>query len=136
MRPERLGALAALALLAGCATPPACPAGTGAAMVAEAYFGRSLAGGGEIGEAQWNAFLAEVVTPAFPDGLTALDAQGQWRAPDGRLLRERSKLLQIVLPGGDAASARARLRPVEEAWKERFRHQSVLTVYRAACVSF
>ena len=68
-------------LLAGCATQPAlvCPAGTEAATVAEAYFGRSLRTGGEIGEDAWSAFLAEIVTPAFPDGLTALDGAGQWR---------------------------------------------------------
>jgi hypothetical protein len=135
-RPDLAVALLALTLLAGCATPPACPAGTQQATVAEAYFGRSLAAGGEITEAQWAGFLAEVVTPAFPDGLTALDGAGQWRAPDGRLLRERSKLLQVVLPGEDAAAARARLAPVEAAWKARFAQQSVLTAYRSACVGF
>jgi hypothetical protein len=34
---------------------------------------------------QWNQFLAQVVTPLFPDGLTWFDVQGQWRAPDGNI---------------------------------------------------
>ena len=129
-------ALPLLALLAACATPPACPPGTQAATVAEAYFGRSAAGRAEVTEEEWRAFLADTVTPAFPDGLTALDGAGQWRNPAGRILLERSKVLVLVLPGSDAAAARARLRPVEEAWKARFRQQSVLTVLRGACVSF
>lgn len=134
-----------LPLLAGCAAegtapvtqaPPACPPGTEAATVSEAYFGRAVRGRAEVSEAEWTAFLAEVVTPAFPDGLTALDGQGQWRGRDGRILRERSKVLLLVLPGQDAAAARARLLPVEEAWKRRFDQQSVLTVHRPACVAF
>jgi len=131
--------LPALLLLAACATPPppaACPPGMQQATVAEAYFGRSAQGRGEITEEEWRAFLADTVTPAFPDGLTALDGAGQWRNAEGRILQERSKVLVLILPGQDAATARARLRPVEEAWKARFRQQSVLTVLRGGCVSF
>ena len=126
------------ALAAACAAPPppACPDGTTQATVAEAYFGRSRRDGPEITEGEWRDFLAATVTPAFPEGLTALDGRGQWRRPDGTILSEASKVLVIVLPGADAAAARARLRPVEDAWKARFRHQSVLSVYRGACVGF
>jgi hypothetical protein len=132
-------ALLALPLLAGCAgtgAPPACPAGTDAATVTEAYFGRSMRDRPEISDAEWDAFLREVVTPSFPDGLTALDGAGQWRRPDGTILRERSKVLVLVLPGADAAAARARFLPVEAAWRTRTGHQSVLTVHRPACVGF
>jgi hypothetical protein len=132
-------ALLALTLLAGCAAPgaePACPASTQAATVTEAYFGRSMRDRVEISDAEWDAFLRDVVTPAFPDGLTALDGAGQWRRPDGTILRERSKVLVLVLPGADTAAARARFLPVETRWKARFGHQSVLTVHRPACVGF
>ena len=133
----KAAALGSLLLLGACAaTPPRCPAGTTAATVAEAYFGRNVAGREEVSEAEWRAFLADTVTPAFPDGLTATDGAGQWRGRDGRIIQERSKVLAVVLPGQDAAQARARLRPVEDAWKARFRQQSVLTVYRSACVGF
>ena len=137
---RRLAPLALL-LLSGCAgtfadAPATCPPGTEAATIAEAYFGRSVSGRPEVSDAEWAAFLGEVVTPAFPAGLTALDAIGQWRGGDGIVLRERSKLLVLVLPGQDAQVARARIMPVEQAWKQRFQQQSVLTTYRAACVAF
>ncbi len=128
---------ALLLLLAGCApASPPCPAGTTEATVVEAYFGRNLRDRDPVTEAEWRGFLAETVTPAFPDGLTALDGTGQWRNREGRIVQEASKVLVVVLPGADAATARARLRPVEEAWKARFRQQSVLTVYRQACAAF
>ncbi|WP_206932376.1 DUF3574 domain-containing protein [Roseococcus thiosulfatophilus] len=134
-----LRCLTPLLLLAACATPPAsphCPPGLQQATVAEAYFGRTSPGRAEITEEEWRGFLADTVTPAFPDGLTALDGAGQWRDPSGRILLERSKVLVLVLPGTDQAAARARLLPVENAWKARFNQQSVLTVLRGACVSF
>jgi hypothetical protein len=138
LRPDRAALVLLLPLLAtACAAPPpSCPDGTQAATVAEAYFGQSRRDAPPIAEAEWRDFLAGTVTPAFPDGLTVLDGRGQWRRPDGTILSEASKVLVLVLPGADAAAARARLRPVEDAWKARFRHQSVLTVYRHACVGF
>jgi len=129
--------LLALPLLAGCAaTPVHCPPSTQAATIAEAYFGRAVRDRAEVTEAEWTAFLAEVVTPAFPDGLTAFDGAGHWRDGAGRILQERSKVLVVILPGEDATTARTRLRSVEDAWKTRFRQQSVLTTYRPACVAF
>lgn len=123
-------------LLAACAGAEGpCPAGTQSATVAEAFFGRSVPGRGPVSEAEWRGFLADTVTPAFPDGLTALDGRGQWRRSDGRTVREDSKVLVLVLPGTTAEQARVRLTPVEAAWKARFRQQSVLTVYRQACVA-
>ena len=51
----------------------------------------------------WRGFLAAEVTPRFPDGLTVLDANGQWRGDDDVILRERSKVLLILAPqDGDA----------------------------------
>ncbi|MGG5820179.1 DUF3574 domain-containing protein [Falsiroseomonas sp. HW251] len=132
-------ALLVLPLLAGCAATGAemaCPAGTQAATVAEAFLGRAVRDRADVSDAEWDAFLREVVTPAFPDGATAHDTLGQWRGADGTVLRERSKLLVLVLPGADAAAAQARLRPVEDAWKRRFNQESVLTSYRTACVGF
>jgi hypothetical protein len=136
----RQALLLALPLLAGCAqlaaTPPQCPSGLEPAAVAEAAFGRNAAGTEVVSDAAWQAFLDEVVTPAFPDGLTVLDAAGQWRGRDGRIERERSKLLLVVLPGGSAAQANMRLAPVIAAYRARFGQESVMLTTRAGCVRF
>lgn len=137
-------ALLALPLLAGCTMAQvsvgvgveACAAGTMPATVAEAYFGRSSGGRDVVDEAAWARFLDEVVTPAFPDGLTVLDAAGQWRNREGRIGRERSKVLVVALPGGTPDQAVARLAPVTAAYRARFAQESVMVVTRSACVGF
>ena len=130
-------ALGVLLLLAGCAAAPeSCPVGTGTATIAEAYFGRNVKTRAPVTEAEWARFMADTVTPAFPDGLTVLDGVGQWRNAAGRISREDSKVLLLVLPGQDQAAAAARLAPVTAAWKARFAQESVLTVFRAGCAGF
>lgn len=117
----------ALLLLAGCASPR-CPAGFAPATIAEAYFGVPDRGA-------WTAFLAETVTPAFPDGLTHLPASGQWRQA-GVIGSEESRVLVLVLPGASLAQAAAQLAPVEAAWRAAQAQQSVLRVLRSGCAAF
>jgi hypothetical protein len=135
-------ALLALPLLAGCTVAQvsvgveACPPGTGPATVVEAFLGRSHAGREVVGEAEWARFMDEIVTPAFPDGLTVLDAAGQWRGRDGRVARERSKLLLVALPGATATEAVARLAPLRAEYRRRFAQESVMVTTRPACLGF
>ena len=130
-------ALGALLLLAGCAAAPQpCPMGASPATIAEAYFGRNVNTRAPVTDAEWARFMADTVTPAFPDGLTVLDGLGQWRNAAGQISREDSKVLLLVLPGQDQAVASARLAPVTAAWKARFAQESVLTVFRAGCAAF
>ncbi len=130
-------ALGALLLLAGCATAPQpCPVGASPATIAEAYFGRNVKSRAPVTDGEWARFMADTVTPAFPDGLTVLDGAGQWRNAAGQISREDSKVLLLVLSGQDQAAASARLAPVTEAWKARFAQDSVLTVFRQGCAGF
>jgi hypothetical protein len=134
--------LLALPLLAGCTMAQvnvgleACPAGTGPAAIAEAYFGRNIGGREGVSDGDWARFLDEVVTPAFPQGLTVTDALGQWRGADGRVQRERSKVLLVVAPGGVPGDLAARLAPVAAAYRARFQQESVMVSTRSGCVGF
>jgi len=92
-------------------------------MVADLLFGRS-----HVSEANWARFVATEVTPRFPDGFTVIDARGQ------KISRERSKLLMIAMPPG--ADHDERLQKIIEAYKARFKQQSVGLILRPACVSF
>ncbi|WP_424134155.1 DUF3574 domain-containing protein [Roseomonas chloroacetimidivorans] len=116
---------------------PACPAGTAPAEVATLAFGRNGPDGQlHVTEADWAAFLAEEATPRFPHGLTSLDAQGQWRAPDGRVAREPAKLLWLVMPGATPAEAAARTEGLAAAYRARTGQESVLREIRAGCAGF
>jgi hypothetical protein len=128
------GILLALAL-AGCASvqQPACPAGQERLKTAQLFFGQQVGGKPTVSEADFRQFVEDELTPRFPDGLTVLDANGQWRAADNPLVREASKVVLIVLPArGDASS---RIEAVQGAYKRRFRQESVLVFTPATCVS-
>ncbi|WP_332677420.1 DUF3574 domain-containing protein [Brevundimonas sp.] len=133
-----VGALAVLLALSACATVEggvACAPGSQAGTTAELYFGRNIGDRPGVTDADWRAFLDEEVTPRFPDGLTVIDAAGQWRSREsGSIQREASKVLVIVLPGG--ADDRAHLDAVREAYRRRFRQEAVMLVQRPACIAF
>ena len=104
-------------------------------MVGELLFGRNIDGRLGVTETQWRQFLAGEVTPRFPDGLTVLDAAGQWRdQKSNRVVRERSKVVMIIMPAD--AAAQERIDAIVAAYKRRFRQQSVGVVLRPACVAF
>ena len=99
----------------------------------ELYFGRNIAGVGEVTEQQFRNFVREVVTPRFPDGLTLLDALGQFR--DGkRIVRERTKQLVLLVPEPDEIAGKVEF--IVKEYKDRFRQQSVLHTENSLCLSF
>lgn len=130
--------------LAGCITHRhAAPAPTlaatcgdsGAKSTAEMVFGRvSDDGRSGVSEAQFAQFLDTEVSPRFPSGLTAIDAQGRWTPPAGSMIREPAKLVMIVLPG--ERDDQRKLDAVQDAYKARFHQPAVLLNTHSDCVSF
>ena len=139
-RSRRLFAAAILAAVASAAAPTLeaaaapCPPGTELFAEYRLFFGRSQGEIEVVSEEAWRAFLAEEVTPRYPDGLTVLDAAGQWREGSGTIVRERTKLLLVLAPPG--ADAMRRTDEIAEAYKRAFGQSSVLRVVTEACVSF
>ncbi len=123
-------------MIAACADPdaPICPEGTEPFVKYELFMGRSDQSGEVVDDAAWATFLGDTVTPRFPDGLTVLDAQGQWRDSEGQILKERSKLLVVLTPpGGNSVLL---LNEISDEYERRFNQESVLHVQYDACVSF
>jgi hypothetical protein len=90
------------------------------------YFGLDLPGGEVVSEEDWKGFLADVVTPRFPDGFTVIDAYGQWRDPsvaDAPVVREATKVLVIVHPATVETSAA--VAEIKSLYKARFDQKSV-----------
>jgi hypothetical protein len=127
--------LLTLLLPPGCVTvSPPCAGAARPQLRAELIFGRSIKGG-VVSEAAWRRFLDEEVTPRFPDGFTVIDGRGQWRGEgQTKIVKEASKVLVVAMPG--EAERRARLAAVAEAYKRRFRQESVATLLTPSCVSF
>jgi Protein of unknown function (DUF3574) len=98
------------------------------------YFGRNRPDGGQVSDADWQAFLDEVVTPRFPAGLTVVEATGQWKGQSGQVERERAEVL-TVLHAGDAPARRA-VADVAAEYKRRFQQEAVLRERMTACTHF
>ena len=110
-----------------------CPASMASWTEINLYFGRSIGAGGLVSERMFQRFLAEAVTPRFPDGLTVLDAAGQFRSGK-RVVREPAKLLILLVPDRDAVADK--IAAVIDRYKRRFRQQSVLRTEQPVCLAF
>jgi hypothetical protein len=112
-----------------------CPSGLKPLTVAELFFGRNIGGRTGVSDAEFNRFVANEITSRFPDGLTVLDAQGQWRDPARMTLaREASKM--VIIAFTDSSAGDERLQKIMEAYKARFNQKSVGILVRTACGSF
>lgn len=98
------------------------------------YFGRAIPTGGQVSEAEWLRFLDGTVTPAFPQGLTVIDAVGQWRGEAGAVVREPSKIVVLLHPRDDKADAA--IAQVIAAYRQAFAQEAVLQERQAVCVRF
>lgn len=123
------------ALLAGCSTvrTPSCAAGEQRSVSELLYFGTAKPMG-VVSSEEWSAFLGGVVTPRFPQGLSAWQASGQWQSADGSLTRENSFVLNLVHPQGEQDDNA--IQAIVAEYKSRFRQEAVLRVKSYACVSF
>jgi hypothetical protein len=130
------GALGVVAYQAALPRPmgAACRANATAYARLELLFGLGRKDGGEIGEAEWRAFLDQEVTPRFPDGLTALGAYGQWRNSAGAIAKEKSVMLLVW--HRPSADSEAKIEAIRSAYKARFAQESVLRADGLSCVSF
>jgi Protein of unknown function (DUF3574) len=112
-----------------------CLGGQRPTQVAELMFGRNIGSRLGVQEAEWSRFVDREIISRFPNGLTVLNAGGQWRdEATKKIVREPSKLVQIVLPG--QVEDIARLNEIVAAYKRHFKQQSVVMIVRPACVSF
>ena len=97
------------------------------------YFGGARPKG-SVSELEWQLFLRDEVTSRFPNGMTAWDAEGQWRGPKGELSHERTKVLLLVHP--DTEAARRAVRTVIDRYRKAFDQESVLWETSQVCAAF
>ena len=125
--------MASTLLLGACATVGN-PPGLRPAHVERLYFGRNIGDTAVVSDSAWAAWVREVLTPAFPDGATVWDAAGQWRGPDGTLVRERSFVVELVHLV--TAEVEGRVQQVIDSYKQRFAQEAVLRLVTNARANF
>ena len=83
------------------------------------YFGLRTSDGIDVSPVDWLSFLAETITPRFPNGLTVLEAYGQSSRHDaGMLVGQGTRVLIVVHPASPQAAAA--IAEIKAAWRARF----------------
>lgn len=108
--------------------------GTQVLVRTELYFGRLKPDGAVVTDAEWRAFVAEEITPRFPDGFTVFDALGQYRGRDGQIVSEPTKVLLIVHEMD--ARRRGAIQELRDLYRRRFQQESVLLIESPARAGF
>jgi hypothetical protein len=92
------------------------------------FFGTSRVNAAAVSEAEWHAFVEEVITPRFP-GFTAWEAEGHWKGDV-----ERTHVVQII--HGHRIGEERRVAEIIAEYKRRFQQESVLWVRGEALATF
>jgi hypothetical protein len=101
----------------------------------ELFFGTNRPDGSVVSDDKFKRFLDQEVTPRFPDGLTLLTGQGQFKNAGGMIIQEKSKVLILLYPLDDTGAS-TRIESIRAAYKQAFQQESVLRVDSRAGVSF
>ena len=72
----------------------------GGSVKTELYFGLLKPDGTSVSGEEWQAFVDKSVCPLF-EGFTVVDAVGQCKNADGKIVKEATKMLIIVQEDGD-----------------------------------
>jgi hypothetical protein len=100
----------------------------------ELYFGLSKPAGLKISEIEWQQFVNTVITPRFQEGLTVIDANGQYLNNAGTITREKTKL--VILIHDNNPGKNKMIQEVILNYKQKFQQESVLQVTSDVKVSF
>ena len=90
---------------------------------------------GEVSDAQWSNFLAQEVTPRFPDGINVATTYGQYeKLSDNSIVREKSWVLTLAIE--PSAGADDKINAIAKAYNRDFNQESVMRIETAGCRSF
>ncbi|MER6997659.1 DUF3574 domain-containing protein [Streptomyces sp. NPDC000410] len=90
------------------------------------FFGTERPDGGPtVTDRQFSAFIDRHVTPAFPDGLTVQDGQGQWRDATGTIERERSFELILLYPAAESGAKDRSIERIRTKYEKLYAQESV-----------
>lgn len=121
--------------LTGCSTLEiaGCPAGQASLRTAQVFFARDDGKGVAVSDAAFRKFVADEVTPRFPQGLSVLDGGAQWRGEANKMIRESAKVVSVAIPTGRNSSHP--INAVRGAYRSRFKLDSQVQITEPTCVA-
>ena len=101
----------------------------------ELFFGTGKPDGTEVTDKEFAAFSDREITPAFPDGFTRLDGNGQWRGGSGAIVREHTHVIVVLYPFSNRDAERE-IEGIRADYRKQFQQESVLRADSVEKVSF
>jgi hypothetical protein len=93
----------------------------------ELYFGTARSDGSPpVSEAEFQGFLDDKITQAFPDGLTLLKGLGQFRGANDVTIEEDSFLVILLYPAEARRESSKKIEQIRRDYKKKFGQESVL----------
>jgi len=92
----------------------------------ELFFGLSKPDGGIVSDSEWKKFVDEHITPRFREGLTIVDANGQWMDKKGEVIKEKTKIVILLHSGNEEANAA--IEHIRDKYKTLFEQEAVLRI--------
>ena len=83
---------------------------------------------GVVTDEEFFAFLDQEITPRFPDGLTLLKGDGQFRGESGVIVKEDSFVLILLYPLEDFRDSNRKINAIRRLYRTQFQQESVLRV--------
>ena len=93
----------------------------------ELFFGTAKPNG-VVTDEEFFAFLDQEITPRFPDGLTLLKGDGQFRGESGVIVKEDSFVLILLYPLEDFRDSNRKINTIRRLYRTQFQQESVLRV--------
>jgi hypothetical protein len=93
----------------------------------ELFFGTAKPDG-VVTEDEFRTFIDEEVTPRFPDGLTLVKGDGQFKGSDGIIVKEQSFVLILLYASDSYTDSSRRIERIRRLYAKRFQQESVLRV--------
>jgi hypothetical protein len=99
------------------------------------YFGKAIAGRGDLTEQEWQSFLEDTVSLNLPNGYTGLEGNGAWMNPSTRkTVREATKV--VVAAMAETPDSAAAIERVRQAYQTRFHQLAVGMTVGQVCGAF
>jgi hypothetical protein len=79
-----------------------------------------------VTEEEFRTFLDDQITPRFPDGLTVMKGDGQFRDAQDHIIKEASFILVLLYPIDSVTVSHRRIERIRECYLRQFQQESVL----------
>jgi Protein of unknown function (DUF3574) len=94
----------------------------------ELFFGTAKADGTAVTEQEFLAFVDDVIARRFPDGLTVLKGDGQFKGLDGETVKEQSFIVILLYPADGQRESSRRINVIRQLYMNLHDQESVLRV--------